>query len=89
MRYFDIGCNIDCWKCNNYKCHYRILLAASALIPILEPITNFIIYDNLKTRAGILITQGFDFKEVNKDLEITFASLYVSRLKIREQLLED
>ena len=89
MRYFDIGCNIDCWKCNNNKCEYTILLTSSALVPFLEPITNYIIFDSLKTRAGVLITRGFNFEEVNKDLEIIVASLYVSRLKIREQLLED
>ena len=88
MKYMDIGCNINCWKCDK-RCDLKTLLMCSIYLPSFEQPAYAEIIEKLKAQAGLLIVQGANPKELNEELKIVAVSFYVARLKMKEQLIPD
>ena len=62
MKYMDVGCNINCWECNE-KCDFKEILQISIYLPITEQYVYSEIMEILKAQAGQLLLSGIS-KEV-------------------------
>ena len=85
MKYMDIGCIINCWKCKQ-DCPIRDVMILSCKVPFLEELFYAMVIDSLKPMAGQLIAQGKNSQYVHEDLKLLAVSFYVARKKVMESL---
>lgn len=85
MKYMDIGCKINCWRCER-DCEIKHLMEYSTINPIFEQFFYYSIIEFLKPQAGLLITRGINPAAVNEEVKILAVSFYVARKKFIESL---
>lgn len=88
MKYMDIGCNINCWECNE-KCDFKEVLEISIYLPLLEQFVYSEIMEKLKAQAGQLLLSGISKEVLDEEIKILAVSFYVARLKLKEQLIPE
>lgn len=88
MKYMDIGCNVNCWKCNE-KCGFKEILQISIYLPLLEQDVYSEIIEKLNAQAGQLWLSGISKEVLDEEIKILAVSFYVARLKLKEQLIPE
>ena len=88
MKYMDIGCNINCWECNE-KCELKEILLFSIYSPIAEQYVYSEIMEMLHAQAGQLFLSGISIEALNEEIKVLAVSFYVARLKLKEQLIPE
>ncbi len=66
------SCNYNCWECSHH-------CELAQLFRLPEGVFYKIILDDLKARAGMLVTQGYDFQLVDQDLMESAVTLKLAR----------
>lgn len=88
MKYMDVGCNINCWECNE-KCELKEILQISINLPFIEQYVYSEIMEKLKAQAGQLLISGISKQVLDEEIKILAVSFYVARLKLKEQLIPE
>lgn len=69
---FQVDCNFRCWECTH-------MCEMIQLFRLPEADFNKTILDSLKSRAGMLIAQNYDYAAVKQNLMATAVTIKISR----------